>query len=236
MPIGNAASVPKTTPATQRRRLGPQPPAGYTNVAARRRLSETVTVTVLFLTAVKNDRLFSSPERPPAATSHPGSIRPEKASGRRRVLRAGYTKKEGGASGALPPGRVFPWAGVRVGRGPERPGAALAGDGGQRPGPRDVEGSPVGLLRAGAVFVGAVAPASPLGCGVGAFGNCGEGAVATAVAVERRGLAESGRRRNDVGLAPRTHQRPTRGPVDAAGPGSAGRADPERGQRFAQWE
>ena len=33
-------------------------------------------------------------------------------------------------------------------------GAALAGDGGQRPGPRDVEGGPVGSLRAGAFFVG----------------------------------------------------------------------------------
>ena len=151
---------------------------------------------------------------------------------------SGADEREGGASGALHPGRVFLWAGVRVGRGPERSGAALAGDGGQRPGPRDVEGSPAGSLRARASFVGAVGRASLFGCGR-CLRNPRRSAIDAEVVVERRSLAEyggSGSCGDDVGIAARTHQRPARGPEDAGGSGSAGRGDPEGRQRFAQWE
>ena len=106
---------------------------------------------------------------------------------------SGADEREGGASGALHPGRVFLWAGVRVGRGPERSGAALAGDGGQRPGPRDVEGSPVGSLRAGAFLLGPLAKRPYPGVG-SVSSPPAEGVLSPPrILVERRSLAEYGR-------------------------------------------
>ena len=91
---------------------------------------------------------------------------------------SGADEGEGGASDQLHPARVLLWAGVRVGRGPERPGVELAGQRGERAGARDADGGSAGPVRAGAAVVAPVGGAALCRCPAGLFGTSGGGAAA----------------------------------------------------------
>ena len=59
-------------------------------------------------------------------------------------------EREGGAADPLHSGEFLLWPRLRVGRRSQRPGSGVAGSGGQRPEPRDAQGTARGPVRAGA--------------------------------------------------------------------------------------